>query len=59
MTQLLTLEETADRIRRSPSQLRWLIAAGKAPKSGLLGGRRMFRVEDVDAWIEAAFAEAS
>lgn len=56
---LLTLEETAERIRRTPAALRYMIHKGTAPKSALLAGRRFFREDDVTAWIETAFAEAS
>ena len=55
MTKLMTLSETATRLRRSDSQLRWMIHQRTAPKSALIGGRRMFREEDVDAYIDAAF----
>lgn len=54
---LYTLSETAERLRKSPGQLRWMIHAGTAPKSALIGGRRMFREEDVEAFIEEAFAD--
>lgn len=54
---LLTLEETAERIRRSPAALRYMIHKGTGPKSGLLGGRRYFKESDVNEWIEAAFAK--
>lgn len=56
---LLTLDETAERIRRSPAALRYMIHKGTAPKSALLAGRRFFKEDDVTAWIEDAFAEAS
>ncbi|WP_157156248.1 AlpA family transcriptional regulator [Diaminobutyricimonas sp. LJ205] len=56
MPELLTLEEVADLLRKSPAQIRWMIHNGTAPKSGKIGGRRMFRKADVDAYIEAAFA---
>ncbi|MBT2501415.1 helix-turn-helix domain-containing protein [Curtobacterium sp. ISL-83] len=52
---LLTLEETAERIRRSPAALRYMIHRGTAPRSALLGGRRFFKEADVNAWVEAAF----
>lgn len=58
-SKLLTLEETAQRLRKSDKQLRWMIHQGTAPKSGKIGGRRMFREEDVDAFIVAAFAEGA
>lgn len=54
---LLTLAETAERLRKSDAQLRWMIHQGTAPKSALIGGRRMFREEDIDAFIKEAFAE--
>lgn len=55
---LYTLEETAEMLRKSPSQLRWLMHSGNAPKSALLGGRRMFRSTDVEDYINSAFEEA-
>lgn len=57
-TPLLTLSETAEYLRKTESQLRWMIHAGNAPKSALIGGRRMFRKADVDAFIVSAFAKA-
>lgn len=56
---LLTLPEVAERLRRTETQLRWMIHQGTAPKSALIGGRRMFRRADVEEFIEAAFEEAS
>ncbi|WP_230670705.1 helix-turn-helix domain-containing protein [Rathayibacter sp. Leaf248] len=56
---LLTLAETAERLRKTEAQLRWMIHRNSAPKSGLIGGRRMFREADVEAFIAAAFEEAS
>lgn len=58
MTKLLTLEEVADLLRKTPAGLRWQLHANpeKMPPSALIGGRRMFRSADVDAYIEAAFA---
>lgn len=56
---LLTLDETAERLRKSRTQLEWMIHVGKAPVSAKIGGRRMFREADVDAFIESAFEEAA
>jgi len=53
--QLLTLAETAKRLRKTEKQLRWLLYKGTAPKSARIGGRRVFRESDVDAYIDAAF----
>ena len=52
---LLTLEEVAALLRKTPSQMRWMIHVGKSPKYGKIGGRIMFRESDVDAYIAAAF----
>lgn len=54
-TQLLTLIECADLLRKTEAQLRWMIYQGTAPKSAKIGGRRMFRRSDVEAWIDAQF----
>lgn len=54
---LLTLEETAELLRKSPAQLRWMIHNGTAPKSAKIGGRRMFREAEVLAWISEAFGD--
>ncbi|WP_239683958.1 helix-turn-helix domain-containing protein [Leucobacter musarum] len=57
--QLLSVEEASERLRKTPAQLRWMIHNGSAPLSAKIGGRRMFRSSDIDAYIEAAFAAAA
>ncbi|MGH1551005.1 helix-turn-helix transcriptional regulator [Leifsonia poae] len=56
---LLTLAETAERLRKSEAQLRWMIHKKTAPKSAIIGGRRMFRLADVNTWIDAQFEKES
>lgn len=56
---LLTLEEVADVLRRTPSALRYQIHKGTAPRSAKIGGRRMFRESDVNAWIDHQFDTAA
>jgi len=56
---LLTLAEVAGRLRKSPAQLRWMIHSGTAPKSALIGGRRMFRESDIEDYINQAFEDAA
>ena len=56
---LYTLEETASILRKSPAQLRWMLHRGTAPKSALIGGRRMFRAADVSTFVDEQFREAS
>jgi predicted DNA-binding transcriptional regulator AlpA len=52
-------QDLADRLNRSVAQIRWMEHTGTGPKSAILGGRRCWRESDVEAWISAAFAEAS
>ncbi|MFV0433974.1 MAG: helix-turn-helix domain-containing protein [Leucobacter sp.] len=55
---LLTVKETAEMLRKSEAQMRWMIHTGTAPKSALIGGRRMFRQSDIEKYIEEAFSAA-
>lgn len=55
--QLLTVKEAGDQLRKSESQMRWLMHTGKAPKHGKIGGRVMFRQSDIDAYIAEAFGD--
>ncbi|NUU30847.1 helix-turn-helix domain-containing protein [Arthrobacter sp. C9C5] len=56
---LLTLTEAAAKLRKSPASIRWMIHNGTAPKSALIGGRRMFREADIDFYISQAFGDAA
>lgn len=56
---LLTLSEAAERLRKSDSQLRWMIHNGTAPRSAKIGGRRMFRESDIADYINQAFEDAA
>lgn len=58
MTELLFVNDVAKRLRRSPAQLRYMIAEGTAPKHAKIGGRICFRESDVEAFIADAFAKA-
>lgn len=59
LRRLLTLEETAEALRKTPSQLRWLIHVDKAPPNALIGGRRVFDADSVANWIDEQFSRAS
>lgn len=52
---LLTVDEVAERIHRSPNAVRHLIASEQL-KSGRVAGRRMIRESDLNDFIAAAFA---
>lgn len=54
---LLTLEEVAKMLRKSPAQIRWMRHVGTGPKSAKVGGRVLFRRADVIAWVEEQFGE--
>jgi len=57
---LLTLDEVAQMLRKSPAQMRWMRHNGTGPRAARLGGRVMYREIDVIDWVNAAFeAEAS
>lgn len=56
MEKLLTVDEVAEILRKSPGAVRYMVHAGTAPRSARLAGRRMFREGDVRSWIDAQFA---
>ncbi|GLJ79023.1 helix-turn-helix transcriptional regulator [Microbacterium imperiale] len=55
---ILFVNEAAARLRRSPEQLRYMMTQGTAPKHAKIAGRICFRESDIQAFIDAAFAEA-
>ncbi|MDU0327210.1 helix-turn-helix domain-containing protein [Microbacterium sp. KSW2-21] len=58
MDKLMTVREAAVPLGTTEKGLRWMIYAGTAPKSALVGGRRrMFRESDIQAWIDAQFKD--
>ncbi|WP_100811963.1 MULTISPECIES: AlpA family transcriptional regulator [unclassified Microbacterium] len=59
MEKLLFIDEVAERLRRSPAQVRWMINQKRAPKHAKISGRICFREADVEAWIEDQFSAAS
>lgn len=58
MDRILSLDEVADRPRRSPAQLRRMVHAGTAPRSAMIAGRRCWRESDVEQFISDAFSQA-
>jgi predicted DNA-binding transcriptional regulator AlpA len=55
---LLTLQEVAEMLRKTPAQLRWMRHSGTGPRSAKIGGRVMYREQDVIDWINQAFEES-
>jgi predicted DNA-binding transcriptional regulator AlpA len=56
MTEILYQEEVAAKLKRPLSTLRYWRHTGEyGPKSFLLGGRVVYKLEDVEQWIEAQY----
>lgn len=56
---LLTLDEVATLLRKSPAQMRWMRHRGDGPKGAIIGGRVMYREQDVLSYINQAFGDAA
>ena len=52
---LLTLDEVAGMLRKSPAQMRWLRHNSRGPRCAKIGGRVLYREADVIDWVNAAF----
>lgn len=52
---LLTLQEAAERLRKTPAALRWMRHVGTGPRSALIGRRIMYLEPELDRWIEEQF----
>lgn len=55
---LVVFKKTAEQLQTTEAGLRWMVHQGTAPRSAKIGGRRMFRQSDIDAFIAAAFEAA-
>jgi excisionase family DNA binding protein len=53
VTQLLTIEEVAQRLRVSVETVRWLRQQGRFAPAIKVGRRLMWDAGDVDAWLKA------
>lgn len=52
---LMTMAEVSGATGIPVATLRWYRHQGKGPKSALLGGRVMYRQQDVVKWIDEQF----
>lgn len=52
---LMTMDEVSELTRIPVNTLRFYRHKGDGPKSAKIGGRVMYRREDVEAWLDAAF----
>lgn len=53
----ITNKELALRVRRPLATIRYWRATGTGPRGARVGGRVLYRVADVDAWIEQQYAQ--
>jgi excisionase family DNA binding protein len=53
MTELLTIEEVAERLRVSVETVRWLRQQGRFVPAIKVGRRLIWDARDVDAWLAA------
>ena len=53
MTELLTIEEVAERLRVSVETVRWLRQQGRFAPAIKVGRRLMWDARDIDAWLKA------
>lgn len=56
---LLTKEEAAQRMGKSPHTLTYWVQTGQGPRSARIGRRRYWLESDCDEWIEAQFDRAA
>lgn len=59
MSKYLTTVEVAELCRTAPETVRFWRHVGKGPASFRVGRRVLYDVEDVEAWLAAAKAEAA
>lgn len=57
-TKLLYKQDVAELLGRSTRSIEWMVYSGTGPKSAVIGGRRVWRESDVEAWIDAQFDAA-
>lgn len=52
---LMTMKEVSEETRIPLNTLRFYRHKGEGPKSALIGGKVMYRRDDVEAWINEGF----
>jgi excisionase family DNA binding protein len=59
MNNFLTSKEAAERLSVSVASLRRWRREGSGPRSYRIGGRVMYRPDELDSWVEARASEPS
>lgn len=52
---IMTIDETAEMLRTPVSTLRYWRHMGRGPRAGRIGGRLMYRKNDVEEWLNDQF----
>lgn len=52
---LISVKEFGEWTGKSEGAVHWMIHVGTAPRSALIGGRRMFKESDCLDWLDAQF----
>lgn len=52
---LISVKEFGEWTSKSEGSVHWMIHTKKAPKSALIGGRRMFKESDIISWLDDQF----
>lgn len=61
MTQskLLLVPEVAERLRKSEQAIRWMVHAKQILPPAKIGGRLVWREDDLEAWIASQFEKGT
>lgn len=54
--ELYTTKQAAERVKLHPETFGRLVRTGHGPSPTLLGGKRLFRADMLNSWIEASTA---
>ena len=57
MGRLLHIQDFAEVAHTTPATIAYWVHTGYAPRSAKLGRRRVWREEDVRAWLDAKFED--
>lgn len=55
---IMTMAEVSEALRTPQATCRYWRHVGKGPKSFKVGGRVMYRAEDVEAWLQEQYEQA-
>ena len=59
MSQLLDIQQLAAKLNTSVNTVRYWRTIGYGPKSARIGRRVVYRLADVESWIDAQFAASN